>query len=101
MFVVKDLEQLKEYGFVNTGFRNSKGRAIYRKEIGESQYDCAAASLSLVVNGEDGRKNEIVACCEAELATDVKIIYPITWAFDELSQMLNDDVIVWSKLPRP
>jgi len=23
------------------------------------------------------------------------------WDFEEISEMLNDDVIVWSKLPRP
>ena len=101
LFVVKDLERLKEYGFHTAGYTNSKGRVIYRKEIGESQYDSASASLALIVNAEGERENEIVVCCEAGLATDVKIVYPVMWAFDELSQMLNDDVIVWSKLPRP
>ena len=101
MFVVKDLERLKECGFQTTGYTNSKGRAIYRKEIGESQYDSASASLTLIVNADGERENEIVACCEAGLATDIKIVYPVMWAFDELSEMLHDDVIAWSKLPRP
>lgn len=101
LFVVKDLERLKEYGFQIMGYTNSKGRAIYRKEIGESQYDSALASLALIVNAEGERENEIVVCCEAGLATDVKIVYPVMWAFDELSQMLHDDVIAWSKLLRP
>ena len=48
MFVVKDLERLKEYGFHTAGYTNSKGRVIYRKEIGESQDDCASASLALM-----------------------------------------------------
>ena len=101
MFVVKDLERLKEYGFQTAEYTNSKGRVIYRKEIGESQYDSASASLALIVNAEVGRENEIVVCCEAELTTDIKSVYPVMWSFDEISQMLNDDVIVWSKLPRP
>lgn len=101
MFVVKDLERLKEYGFQTAGYTNSKGRVIYPKEIGESQYDSASASLALIVNADGERENEIVACCEAGLATDIKIVYPVMWAFDELSEMLHDDVIVWSKLPRP
>lgn len=101
MFVVKDLERLKEYGFQTAGHTNSKGRVIYRKEIGESQDDYASASLALIVNAEDKRENEIVVCCEAELAPDVKSVYPVMWAFDELSEMLHDDVIAWSKLPRP
>ena len=49
MFVVKDLERLKEYGFQTAGYTNSKGRVIYRKEIGESQDDYASASLAFVV----------------------------------------------------
>ena len=101
MFVVKDLERLKEYGFQTTGYTNSKGRVIYRKEIGESQDDYASASLALIVNADGERENEIVACCEAGLATDVKSVRPVMWAFDELSEMLHDDVIAWSKLPRP
>jgi hypothetical protein len=101
LFVVKDLERLKEYGFQTAGYTNSKGRVIYRKEIGESQDDYASASLALIVNAEDKRENEIVVCCEAELATDVKSVCPVMWAFDELSEMLHDDVIAWSKLPRP
>ena len=101
LFVVNDLERLKEYGFHTAGYTNSKGRVIYRKEIGESQDDCASASLALIVNAEGKRENEIVVCCEAELATDIKSVYPVMWAFDELSEMLHDDVILWSKLPRP
>ena len=101
LFVVKDLERLKEYGFHTAGHTNSKGRVIYRKEIGESQDDCASASLALIVNADGERENEIVVCCEAGLATDIKSVYPVMWAFDELSEMLHDDVIAWSKLPRP
>ena len=101
MFVGKDLERLKEYGFCDMGYKNSKGRAIYRKEIGESQYDCASAFLSLIVNAEGERENEIVACCEPALAPDIKDVCPVMWAFDEISQMLNDDVIMWSKFHRP
>lgn len=101
MFVVKDLERLKEYGFQTAGYTNSKGRVIYRKEIGESQYKSAFASLALIVNAEGERMNELVVCCESLVDTDIKSIPPVMWAFDELSEMLHDDVIAWSKLPRP
>lgn len=101
MFVVKDLERLKEYGFQTAGYTNSKGRVIYRKEIGESQYKSAFASLALIVNAEGERMNELVVCCESLVDTDIKSTPPVMWAFDELSEMLHDDVIAWSKLPRP
>lgn len=101
MFVVKDLERLKEYGFVTTGHNNDRGRAIYWKEIGVSKTNRAIANLSLIVNPGGSRENEIIVCCEPEVGDTDESVQPVMWAFDELSQMLNDDVIVWSKLPRP
>jgi len=101
LFVVKDLERLKEYGFVETGRKNSRGRLKYWKELGVSKTDRAVANLTLVVNSEGSRENEIIVCCEPELGDTDESVQPVMWAFDELSEMLHDDVIAWSKLPRP
>ena len=101
MFVVKDLERLKEYGFSSTGRKNDRGRVIYWKELGVSKTDCAIANLTLVVNPGGARENEIIVCCEPEVGDTNESVQPVMWSFDELSEMLNDDVIVWSKLPRP
>lgn len=43
MFVVKDLERLKEYGFIETGRKNSRGRLKYWKELGVSKTDRAVS----------------------------------------------------------
>lgn len=45
--------------------------------------------------------NEIIACCEPEFSDTDDGVQTVMWAFDEISEMLHDDVIVWSKLPRP
>ena len=100
LFVVNDLERLKEYGFIKSG-RNERGREIYWKRIGVSKTNRAIANLSLIVNPGGSRENEIIVCCEPEAGDTDEMVQPVMWAFDELSQMLNDDVIVWSKLPRP
>lgn len=101
VFVVKDLERLKEYGFTEAGRKNSRGRLKYWKELGVSKTDRAVANLTLVVNSEGSRENEIIVCCEPELGDTDESVRPVMWAFDELSEMLHDDAIAWSKLPRP
>ena len=101
LFVVKDLERLKEYGFTETGSKNSRGRKVYWKEVGVSTIGCATAYLTLLVNTEGTRENEIIACCEPEFSDTDDGVQTVMWAFDEISEMLHDDVVVWSKLPRP
>ena len=101
VFVVKDLERLKEYGFQPLGCKNSKGLEIYQKEIGVSQYNGAIATLELIVNTPGARENEIVICCDADFVSGLDDTRAVIWDLEEISEMLNDDVIVWSKLPRP
>ncbi|EFF65346.1 hypothetical protein HMPREF7545_1717 [Selenomonas noxia ATCC 43541] len=101
MFIVKDLERLREYGFKPLGYKNSKGLEIYQKEIGVSKYDGAIATLELIVNAQGARENEVMICCDADFVSSLDDTRAVMWDFEEISEMLNDDVIVWSKLPRP
>lgn len=101
MFVVKDLERLKEYGFQKTGERNIKGWNTYQKILGEACcFGLVSSRLFLLVNPSFSEtENELVVSCDVDYGKDT--YSEVMWSFDELMQMLQDGVIEWSKLPRP
>lgn len=96
MFVVKDLERLKEYGFNNPRRWGNTERNFFEKDIGTTQWFGSMARLRMIVNTCKGAlENQLVLCCEACDADETVADGELTWDFGELVQMLHDGVIEW------
>nr|WP_325191343.1 hypothetical protein [uncultured Selenomonas sp.] len=96
LFVVNDLERLKEYGFNNPGRWGGTERDVFEKDLGEIQWFGSMALLRMVVNPRKGEmENQLVLCCEACDGDETAADGELTWDFDELMQMLHDGVIEW------
>lgn len=67
MFVVNDLERLKEYGFEKTGEQNANGWAVYRKNLGETCCFELVSRMVLCVNPPFGKvENKLAVMCDVD-----------------------------------
>lgn len=98
LFVVNDLERLKEYGFEKPGTTSAKGWTIYTKRIVFRMAHQSIVSVLLVVNPYRGtHENELVISCRYRMdpkAWDAKD-EPVIWSFEEIGQLVSDGVVDW------
>ena len=98
MFVVNDLERLKEYGFEKTGAQNVNGWDVYVKTITGNRAFELVASLLLIANPYRGtHENELVLlldCCFDTNAREYEE-FPALWSFEEIGRLVHDGVVDW------
>ena len=98
LFVVNDLERLKEYGFKPVGGNNRKGWVTYKKVLGKMSAYQSRAVLQLIVNPYQGtHENELVISCRCRMdpkAWDAKD-EPVIWSFEEIVKLVRDGVVDW------
>ena len=96
LFVVNDLERLKEYWFNNPGRWVDTERNFFEKKLGEIQWFGSMALLRMVVNPRKSAvENQLALCCEACDGDETAADGELTWDFGELMRMLHDGVIEW------